>query len=243
MTTTYHLSDPLQSASPYDPSFKVDVQLDAPLRKVSLSLKDVSVEIMTICSQLESLCKQYTTKTAEISPKNKNKYHSSFEAEARFAWWKMEENLYFLPTPQPTLKEYLEKSGLMYLFPRVMSYIINPDGPSFFGQESLLQEHFNTPGVLNQIITLSNQLSNVAFNGSNHKYMAHQLALLYQSINQIHCPTLHEQKIEVKNNFREFKSKLTVKDKERTSKLPEDEKEWVKKIKKSILDEHHKFLR
>lgn len=36
-------------------------------------------------------------------------------------------------------QEYLEKSGLMYLFPRVISYIINPDGPSFFGQESLLQ--------------------------------------------------------------------------------------------------------
>lgn len=40
----------------------VDVQLDAPLRKVLLSPKDVSVEIMTICSQLESLCKQYTVR-------------------------------------------------------------------------------------------------------------------------------------------------------------------------------------
>ena len=42
-------------------------------------------------------------------------------------------------------------------------------------------EHFITFGLLNQLVTLSHQLNYDAFNRANHKYMAHQLALLYVS--------------------------------------------------------------
>ena len=45
----------------------------------------------------------------------------------------------------------------------------------------IVAEHFSTFGLLNQLITLSHQLNCDAFNRSNHKYMAHQLALLYVS--------------------------------------------------------------
>ncbi|CAB3998400.1 Hypothetical predicted protein [Paramuricea clavata] len=66
--------------------------------------------------------------------------------------------------------------------------------------------------------------------------MAHQLALLYQSINLLGSKELFAQKKEVEGNFKVFKSKLAVKDKESVPKLPDDEKEWLNTITKSILD-------
>lgn len=237
MTEVCFLFDPLRTPLAYDPSFKVDIQLDEPLWKVLLSPSDVAIEVLTLCSQLEPLCKRkYTTKSGKISNSHKIEYQNSFEPKARVVLRKMEEYLQFLPRPQPTLEEYLEYTGLAELFPRVMSYVVNPELPSFFGQEYHLEEHFSTFGLLNQLVTLSHQLNYDAFNRSNHKYMAHQLALLYQSINLLGSKELFAHKKEVEGNFKVFKSKLAVKDKESVPKLPDDEKEWLNTITKSILD-------
>ncbi|XP_028400152.1 uncharacterized protein LOC114523436 [Dendronephthya gigantea] len=227
MTEDYILSHPLRTPLAYDPRFKVDIQLDEPLWKVLLSPSDVAIEVLTLCSQLEPLCKRkYTTKSGKITNSHKNEFQNSFEPKARVVLRKMEEYLQFLPSPQPTLEEYLQYSGLAELFPRVMSYIDSPERPIFFAQEYLLEEHFSTFGLLNQLVTLSHQLNYDAFNRSNHKYMAHQLALLYQSINLLGCQELLAQKKEVEGHFKTFKSKLVVKDKKSIPKLPDDEKEW-----------------
>ena len=45
--------------------------------------------------------------------------------------------------------------------------------------------YFQHLGMLNQLITLSHQLNSDAFNLTNHKYMAHQTALLYVSVRGI----------------------------------------------------------
>ena len=39
----------------------VDIQLDEPLWKVLLSPSDVAIEVLTLCSQLEPLCKRKYT--------------------------------------------------------------------------------------------------------------------------------------------------------------------------------------
>ena len=43
----------------------------------------------------------------------------------------------------------------------------------------IVSGYFPHLGMLNQLITLSHQLNSDAFNLTNHKYMAHQTALLY----------------------------------------------------------------
>ena len=45
--------------------------------------------------------------------------------------------------------------------------------------------YFQHLGMLNQLITLSHQLNSDAFNLTNHKYMAHQTALLYVSVHGV----------------------------------------------------------
>lgn len=232
-----YLAHPLSTPLSYDPSFKVDIQLDEPLWKVILTPSDVAIEILTLCSQLEPLCKRnYTTKSGKISNSHKIEYQNSFEPKARVVLRKMEEYLQFLPSPQPQLLEYLEQSGLADLFPRVMSYVVNPEQPAFYGQEYPLEEHFSTFALINQLVTLSHQLNYDAFNRTNHKYMAHQLALLYQSINQLGRRDLTIPKKEVESNFKTFKAKLAVKDNSSVPKLPDEEKEWINRITNSILD-------
>ncbi|KAJ7378182.1 hypothetical protein OS493_024129 [Desmophyllum pertusum] len=90
-------------------------------------------------------------------------------------------------------------------------------------------------GMLNQLLTLSHQLNSDAFNLTNHKYMAHQTALLYQSVNQAGSP-LVDYKKNIESNFKSLKAGLVPKDKESVPKLPQAQKEWISSVTANILD-------
>ncbi|XP_015760478.1 PREDICTED: uncharacterized protein LOC107339687 [Acropora digitifera] len=131
------LPGPLCGLLTYDPSFKVEVRLHEPLWKVQFSPDDVAIEVLTLCSQLEPLCKrEYATSSGGIDDAHKVEYQNKFEPKAQVLLEKMKEVLQFLPDPRPTLKEYLRQTGLSLLFPRVTSYLINPDRPAFQNQKS-----------------------------------------------------------------------------------------------------------
>ena len=67
--------------------------------------------------------------------------------------------------------------------PPCVIIIGNTPPPSSLGNELsyvvVIAGYFLHLGMLNQLITLSHQLNSDAFNLTNHKYMAHQTALLY----------------------------------------------------------------
>lgn len=72
---------------------------------------------------------------------------------------------------------------LLYYYNAGTTYNLYPPPP---GSELsyvvvLIAGYFLHLGMLNQLITLSHQLNSDAFNLTNHKYMAHQTALLYVS--------------------------------------------------------------
>lgn len=191
---------------------------------------------MTLCSQLEPLCKkEYATAGGKIDAAHKVEYQNKFEPKAQVLFEKMREMLHFLPDPSPTLKEYLRQTGLSLLFPRVASYLTNAERPAFQTQKSSMDGYFQHLGMLNQLITLSHQLNSDAFNLTNHKYMAHQTALLYQSVNQA-GPPLADYKKNIESNFKTLKAGLVPKDKDSVPKLPQNQKEWVNSITANILD-------
>ncbi|XP_029207636.2 uncharacterized protein LOC114971263 isoform X3 [Acropora millepora] len=230
------LPGPLCGLLTYDPSFKVEVRLHEPLWKVQFSPDDVAIEVLTLCSQLEPLCKrEYATSSGGIDDAHKVEYQNKFEPKAQVLLEKMKEVLQFLPDPRPTLKEYLRQTGLSLLFPRVTSYLTNPDRPAFQNQKSSMDGYFSHLGMLNQLLTLGHQLNSDAFNLTNHKYLAHQTALLYQSVNQA-GPPLAEYKKNIESNFKSLKASLVPKDKDSIPKLPQNQKEWVNNITANILD-------
>ncbi|XP_068686165.1 uncharacterized protein [Montipora foliosa] len=227
---------PLCALLTYDPSFKVEVRLHEPLWKVQFSPDDVAIEILTLCSQLEPLCKkEYATSLGRVDDAHKVEYQNKFEPKAQVLLEKMKEMLHFLPDPRPTLKEYLKQTGLSLLFPRVTSYLTNPERPAFQGQKSSMDGYFQHLAMLNQLITLSHQLNSDAHNLTNHKYMAHQTALLYQAANQAGTP-LADYKKNIESNFKSLKAGLVPEDKDSVPKLPQNQKEWMSSITANILD-------
>lgn len=227
---------PLCALLTYDPSFKVEVRLHEPLWKVQFSPDDVAIEILTLCSQLEPLCKkEYATSLGRVDDAHKVEYQNKFEPKAQVLLEKMKEMLHFLPDPRPTLKEYLKQTGLSLLFPRVTSYLTNPERSAFQGQKSSMDGYFQHLAMLNQLITLSHQLNSDAHNLTNHKYMAHQTALLYQAANQAGTP-LADYKKNIESNFKSLKAGLVPEDKDSVPKLPQNQKEWMNSITANILD-------
>jgi len=227
---------PLCAPLAYDPSFKVEVRLHEPLWKVQFSPDDVAIEVLTLCSQLEPLCKkEYSTTLGKIDAAHKVEYQNKFEPKAQVLFEKMREMLHFLPDPRPTLNEYLRQTGLSLLFPRVASYLSNPERPAFQSHKSSMDGYFQHLGMLNQLLTLSHQLNSDAFNLTNHKYLAHQTALLYQSVNQAGVP-LVDYKKNIESNFKSLKADLVPKDKDSVPKLPQNQKEWISGITANIID-------
>ncbi|KAK2566832.1 hypothetical protein P5673_009518 [Acropora cervicornis] len=230
------LPGPLCGLLTYDPSFKVEVRLHEPLWKVQFSPDDVAIEVLTLCSQLEPLCKrEYATPSGGIDDAHKVEYQNKFEPKAQVLLEKMKEVLQFLPDPRPTLKCFATFS--LNLLTRLVVYL-NLTGISqtdwlviavskgnilfdksrqtslskpeiFYGCCDFITGYFSHLGMLNQLLTLGHQLNSDAFNLTNHKYLAHQTALLYQSVNQA-GPPLAEYKKNIESNFKSLKARSAI---------------------------------
>ncbi|KAJ7378184.1 hypothetical protein OS493_024131 [Desmophyllum pertusum] len=73
--------------------------------RLQFSPDDVAIEVLTLCSQLEPLCKkEYATTLGKIDAAHKVEYQNKFEPKAQVLFEKMREMIHFLPDPRPTLK-------------------------------------------------------------------------------------------------------------------------------------------
>ncbi|XP_065055623.1 uncharacterized protein LOC135684141 [Rhopilema esculentum] len=220
-------SQALTEIMSYDPSFKVETRLHEPLWKNYRSFEEIAVEILSLAAQLEGMCKErYTKSSGGIASDYRKEYLNKFEPLASVFVGKMEEYLQFMPNPRPTLKEYFKQSGLVTLFPKTASYIINPQRPMFKNQKSTMDGYFAHLSIMNQLLRLATQINCDVNNLGNHKYIAHQIALLYQAVNQA-GPSLAAIKKQVEDNFQNIKECLSSQNKDGILKLPLVQKEWV----------------
>eukprot|EP00112_Aurelia_sp_Birch-Aquarium-sp1_P003289 Seg1365.9 transcript_id=Seg1365.9/GoldUCD/mRNA.D3Y31 product="hypothetical protein" protein_id=Seg1365.9/GoldUCD/D3Y31 len=177
----------------------------------------------------------YLKSSGGISSEYKKEYFTKFEPLANVMVGKMQEHLYFMPNPRPSLKEYFKRSGLVTLFPKSASYIINHRRPAFKNQKSTMDGYFTHLSMVNQLLCLGNQLNSDVNNLDNHKYIAHQIALLYQAINQV-GPSLNHLKEQIEENFIKIKESLSSQDKASSLKLPRTHKDWVNSITGDLLN-------
>ncbi|XP_070537751.1 uncharacterized protein [Ptychodera flava] len=223
----------------YDPSFKVDVRLHEPLWFGGLTRTDVAIDIMVLCTQLEPLCRKElneSTKPTE-SGRRRRKYSNTFDAQAMVFVTKMRECIQNLPDPAPSLEDFLEETGLATLFPKVAMYISSPHNfqlqtPS----KTPMDDYFNHVAALNQVIGLCNLLSADVNNLHNHKYVAHQIALLYQSLNQLgNLKCLVSFKTNIETSFKKLKVGLESKGSQDDKSLPDEQKQWVRDLTESLF--------
>ncbi|CAH1781787.1 unnamed protein product, partial [Owenia fusiformis] len=126
--------------------------------------------------------------------------------------------------------EYMDYTGYAKLYPRAAAYITRPCNLSLSSRKNNIDGYFPRMQALNQVVTLAHQLNSDVCNLYNHKYVAYQIALLYQSMNALgsSIPSLLEFKSDIERNFKFIKEELnSLIDEDLTPQLSQDRSQWV----------------
>ncbi|KAJ3101731.1 hypothetical protein HDU97_001081 [Phlyctochytrium planicorne] len=130
-------------------------------------------------------------------------------------------------------QEFLVQNSIIGSYPLVARHL-NLQYYSGQGQLNVSKDHFARMSALNQLTAMSLQLRN-DLKLTNHKYIAHQLALLYQAINLVGAPfTKYHARIQ--SQFEAVKA-LTSDPNEEEPQLKEEQKQWLSTLTSDIVNE------
>ncbi|MEE6519849.1 hypothetical protein FKM82_017614 [Ascaphus truei] len=148
----------------------------------------------------------------------------------------MKECLTHLPEPVPCLQDYLDTSGLSVLYPRVEIYIIH-ERPVDILEKPPMDEYYIHIGKLNQLLVLSQQLEDDVRHLGSHKYVAHQLSVLYKVLSYFNgCLSLDILKRDIEANFKSVKSVLATNEGSRQEPLlPAHLSTWLLDLTQTII--------
>lgn len=77
------------------------------------------------------------------------------------------------------MQDYMEVMGIGRLYPRAAVYLRSPDTPAQHDVSTVMDGYFPSIAQLHQLISLCKQLQQDMDVLNNHKYVAHQLAVLF----------------------------------------------------------------
>lgn len=171
----------LRTPDVWDPSFQIPVRLKEPLWTVQRTPGEIATAVMAQCAQLEAIARSKNKLQAvgEIT------CESTKDSTVRAIMARIKNFLSQLPLPEPNIFGYLEYSGLAGLYPRAAAVIEAFERCESVDDE-LLNEmrapsdgYFPQLAMLHQLVVMCKQLDHDIVHLSNHKYMAHQTALLF----------------------------------------------------------------
>uniref|UniRef100_A0A3P9JK48 Si:ch211-218d20.15 n=1 Tax=Oryzias latipes TaxID=8090 RepID=A0A3P9JK48_ORYLA len=184
-------SEPLYQPCVYHGSFK-ELQVKRPLMPVRLSPEQVGLEMLCLCGQLDLLIRTQTQQSSEILDQ-------------------MLQCLENLPKPMPELEDYLDAVGLSAMFPRVEVFLIQ--GSAVEMLEKPQMDYFVHIAKLNQLLVLSQQLEEDVRHLGSHKYIPHQLSVIYQVLSSFRrIPIFVDTKKKIEANFKQMKQSLVAED-------------------------------
>ncbi|KAJ3329960.1 hypothetical protein HDU76_006757 [Blyttiomyces sp. JEL0837] len=139
-------------------------------------------------------------------------------------------NLYANSGFSQTFEEQMSQAGLVYLFPKAAARL---NLGNFSGYQHLsAQAHFESLEALNQLVSMALQLKNDV-KLTNHKYIAHQLALLYQTINLVGGDFIQYHS-RIQTEFDSIKTMTSNPDVEEPQLNP-DQKKWLTSLASDIV--------
>lgn len=204
-------SDPLCNPCLYHEAFKVELQVKRPLMPIQLSPEQVGLEMLCLCGQLDLLIRAQSQQFQEqlehgCSPEESD----TFQSQGSEILDQMLQCLEHLPKPMPQLEDYLDEVGLSAMFPRVEVFLIQ-GCPVDMLERPLMDEYLPHIAKLNQLLVLSQQLEEDINHLGSHKYIAHQLSVIYQVISSFRgIKAFSEIKKEIEANFKQLKQALVT---------------------------------
>ncbi|XP_004081604.1 uncharacterized protein LOC101166591 isoform X1 [Oryzias latipes] len=206
-------SEPLYQPCVYHGSFKVELQVKRPLMPVRLSPEQVGLEMLCLCGQLDLLIRTQTQQFQEqlgqgCSPEESD----TFQAQGSEILDQMLQCLENLPKPMPELEDYLDAVGLSAMFPRVEVFLIQGSAVEML-EKPQMDEYFVHIAKLNQLLVLSQQLEEDVRHLGSHKYIPHQLSVIYQVLSSFRgIPIFVDMKKKIEANFKQMKQSLVAED-------------------------------
>uniref|UniRef100_A0A3Q2EL21 Si:ch211-218d20.15 n=1 Tax=Cyprinodon variegatus TaxID=28743 RepID=A0A3Q2EL21_CYPVA len=183
-------TEPICQPCIYHEDFKVELQVRRPLMPVRLSPEQVGLEMLCLCGQLDLLIRAQMQQSDILD--------------------QMLQCLEHLPKPMPQLEDYLDMVGLSAMFPRVEVFLIQ-GSPVDMLDRPLMDGYLFHVAKLNQLVVLSQQLEEDIRHLGSHKYIAHQLSVIYQVISSFRgIKTFSEIKKNIESNFKQMKQSLVV---------------------------------
>ncbi|XP_065840652.1 uncharacterized protein [Oscarella lobularis] len=206
---------------------KVDVRLCEPLWSVKRTPGEIAVAVLAHCTVIEAIARSKAGETVAKRWRN-----ASATAESR-----MRDLLQQLPVPETDIPAYLEYTGIDSLFPQAAALLERGEDTNVLEEESAVDSdaYFSNVAALNQLFATSKQIGHDVNHQANHKYMAHQTALLHQCLAQM-LPFFSKQKTSIEQNFKAIKASCNVEKDDNDPKphLPDHLKEWMTRITDSI---------
>uniref|UniRef100_A0A3B5L819 Uncharacterized protein n=1 Tax=Xiphophorus couchianus TaxID=32473 RepID=A0A3B5L819_9TELE len=180
-------TEPLCQPCVYHEDFKVELQVRRPLMPVRLSPEQVGLEMLCLCGQLDLLIRAQMQQSEILD--------------------QMLQCLEHLPKPMPQLEDYLDMVGLSAMFPRVEVFLIQGSPVDMLDRP--LMDYFFHVAKLNQLLVLSQQLEEDIRHLGSHKYIAHQLSVIYQVISSFRgIQVFSKIKKDIETNFKQMKQSL-----------------------------------
>ncbi|KAK3605333.1 hypothetical protein CHS0354_033822 [Potamilus streckersoni] len=232
---------PIVTPKNYDANFKVDVRLHEPLFPPVLTASDTEIEILTLCSQLDTLCRK-ELKEQNVGNLHQGKFTNSFTNRARIVYDRIQQTLAKNPSANHDCLWYLQEKGINKLYPRAVAYLTSSGLADVPQSGTDHDNYFTDLGALNQLSVLARQMNVDVTNLKEHKYMAHQLAVLYQLINCTKSSVFSEYKKSIEENFKSVKETLAATSS--YSSIPcmtPQQQEWVLNLTNSIVGTINSF--
>ncbi|XP_023656847.1 uncharacterized protein [Paramormyrops kingsleyae] len=228
------ITEPLCQPCAYDAKFKVELHVRKPLLSVHLSSEQVGLEMLCLCSQLDLLIRaQFQEQlNQDLSPEESD----SFQREGAQIIERMYLCLEHLPEPAPQLEDYLDAVGLSAMFPRVEVFIIH-GSPVDMLEKPAMDGYFPHIARLNQVLVLSQQLEDDVKHLGSHKYVAHQLSVLYQVLSTFKgIMPLSVLKRDIEANFKQLKMALVTDESSKQEPLlPAQYVNWILDVTHCII--------
>jgi len=142
-----------------------------------------------------------------------------------------------LEAPDPGLADYLMRTKLTKLFPRTLAASRDDAAMSQLTKRIPMDAYFAHLSVLNQLVTVANQILHDLESLSNHKYIAHQVALLYQCLSLARSP-VESFRAELESNFSSIK-RASKGLEHKAGRLPIETAAWLQSLLKQIIEAVH----
>ncbi|XP_067117757.1 uncharacterized protein si:ch211-218d20.15 isoform X1 [Osmerus mordax] len=202
---------PLCHPCAYDEKFKVELHVKRPLVPVQLSPQQVGLEMLCLCGQLDLLIRAQVHQFQEQLRQDCSPEESeTFQVQGSDIIDQMLHFLEHLPKPLPQLEDYLDIVGLSAIFPRVEVFLLQ-GSPVDMLEKPLMDEYYCHISRLNQLLVLSQQLQEDIKHLGSHKYITHQLSVIYQVISSFKgIQPLWVLKKDIEMNFKQLKLSLVT---------------------------------